>query len=59
VPKFEYIKVPAEKLMSGDSVMTPMLNTYGEEGWEMVYATNWNGKAAYFYFKREKEDAKN
>lgn len=52
--QYEYIKVPASALMIENSISEELLNVWGNDGWELVTITNWNGKAAFFYFKREK-----
>lgn len=51
--RFEYLRVPFEKVAVGNSVRTKLLNEYGERGWELVSITNWNGSPAFVYFKRQ------
>lgn len=53
--KFEYRKYHADQFMIGDVVIIDNLNEVGQKGWEMCGITNWKGKAAWFYFKREYE----
>lgn len=53
--KISYIKISAKDLMTGNSVDLTKLNDLGKEGWELCYVTNWNGQAAWFYFKRQEQ----
>jgi len=50
--KWKYLKVPAREIAEVDSVSVEKLNKFGENGWELCYVTNWNGRAAFFYFKK-------
>lgn len=52
--KYEYKKIHSADLMVNRSIVIEKLNELGEQGWEMVGITNWVGKPAFIYFKREK-----
>lgn len=52
--KYEYKKIHALDLMVNRAIVIEKLNDLGEQGWEMVAITNWNGKPAFIYFKRLK-----
>lgn len=51
--KFEYLRIEARTLMDNKKIKVTELNKLGLEGWELCGITNWNGNAAFFYFKRE------
>lgn len=53
--KWEYLKVGFNEIAKDNSIKIEDLNWFGGNGWEMVAITNWNGKPAFIYFKREKK----
>ncbi len=52
--KYEYKKIHSADLMVNRGIVIEKLNELGEQGWEMVAITNWDGKPAFIYFKRLK-----
>lgn len=53
--KWEYLRKPFRDIAIDNAIQIDLLNFLGDAGWEMVTITNWNGKPAFIYFKREKK----
>ena len=51
--RFRYLKIHRNELMIDDVIDVEKLDKLGIRGWELCLISYYQGKTAFFYFKRE------
>lgn len=51
--KWEYQRIGTMYMMKDNSIRMEKLNDLGNDGWELCYVSQVNGRVAFFYFKRQ------